>query len=182
MMVFWARGYSGVTHSEVIASMGVGRQSSYDTFGNSRALFERALATYGQVRAPVFAALEAPDADLTALRRHFSQAIGFFASHPATPACLATRTVFEADEELRQLAAKLMVRMRRGFLNCLAGAARAGQVRPDVDLEGAASCLELLWHGVGAGMSGGGSEAQIRRAVDAALDGWATAGGSDGGQ
>ena len=43
MDVFWARGYEGASLSELLEQMGIGKKSLYDTFGNKRALFLKAL-------------------------------------------------------------------------------------------------------------------------------------------
>ena len=41
--VFWSKGYDGVTIDDLVAGMGVGRQSLYSVFGDKRTLFLRAL-------------------------------------------------------------------------------------------------------------------------------------------
>lgn len=176
MFAFWRRGFSGVSHAQVLKAMGVGRQSSYDTFGNRRSLFERAFAGYAAAREPVFAALLAQDADLRTLRRHFLSAIGFFTTHPETPACLATRTLLEGEEDVRALGAALMREMEAGFEHCLRQAGQRGQLRDGVRPVEAARAASLLWHGVGAEASGGASRDDLVAAVDSVLRGWTRAG------
>ena len=44
--VFWLRGYDGTSISELETALGIGRKSLYDTFGNKRALYLRALGQY----------------------------------------------------------------------------------------------------------------------------------------
>lgn len=46
MEVFWARGYEAASLSELMAAMGIGKKSLYDTFGNKRALFLKCLEHY----------------------------------------------------------------------------------------------------------------------------------------
>jgi len=46
MELFWAKGYSATGLSELQAKMGIGRKSLYDTFGNKRQLFIKALQLY----------------------------------------------------------------------------------------------------------------------------------------
>ena len=46
MDVFWARGYEAASLSDLLAHMEIGRKSLYDTFGNKRALFLKALEQY----------------------------------------------------------------------------------------------------------------------------------------
>jgi TetR/AcrR family transcriptional repressor of nem operon len=48
MDVFWARGYEAASLSELLEHMGIGKKSLYDTFGNKRSLFLKALDYYAQ--------------------------------------------------------------------------------------------------------------------------------------
>jgi len=48
MKVFWARGYEAASLSELLKNMGIGKKSLYDTFGNKRSLFLKALEHYAQ--------------------------------------------------------------------------------------------------------------------------------------
>lgn len=44
--VFWSRGFGATAISDLTEAMGIGRQSLYDTFGDKRELFLRALESY----------------------------------------------------------------------------------------------------------------------------------------
>lgn len=46
MKVFWAHGYEAASLSELLKSMGIGKKSLYDTFGNKQSLFLKALEHY----------------------------------------------------------------------------------------------------------------------------------------
>jgi TetR/AcrR family transcriptional regulator, transcriptional repressor for nem operon len=46
MNLFWRLGYEGTSVEALIREMGIARQSFYDTFGDKRALYLRALAFY----------------------------------------------------------------------------------------------------------------------------------------
>jgi TetR/AcrR family transcriptional repressor of nem operon len=48
MEVFWARGYEAASLSELLKRMDIGKKSLYDTFGNKRSLFLKALEHYAQ--------------------------------------------------------------------------------------------------------------------------------------
>ena len=43
MQLFWTKGYSATGVAELQEQMGIGRKSLYDTFGNKRQLFIKAL-------------------------------------------------------------------------------------------------------------------------------------------
>ena len=46
MRLFWAKGYAATGMTELQEQMGIGRKSLYDTFGNKRQLFIKALQLY----------------------------------------------------------------------------------------------------------------------------------------
>ncbi|MBZ9655804.1 TetR family transcriptional regulator [Phyllobacterium lublinensis] len=48
LRVFWAKGFAGTSTDDLREAMGIGRQSLYGAFGNKRALYLEALATYQQ--------------------------------------------------------------------------------------------------------------------------------------
>lgn len=46
--VFWERGYEAASLPDLLAAMGIGRQSLYDTFGDKLSLYRQALEAYRQ--------------------------------------------------------------------------------------------------------------------------------------
>lgn len=48
MHVFWQHGFEGTSLSQLLAEMGIGKKSLYDTYGNKRQLFLKALDLYAQ--------------------------------------------------------------------------------------------------------------------------------------
>ena len=48
MKVFWEHGYEAASLSELLKTMGIGKKSLYDTFGNKQSLFLKALEHYAQ--------------------------------------------------------------------------------------------------------------------------------------
>ncbi len=46
--IFWSKSYDGVAIDDLIAGMGVGRQSLYSVFGDKRTLFLRVLRAYAE--------------------------------------------------------------------------------------------------------------------------------------
>ena len=62
MRLFWAKGYAATGLNELLATMGIGRKSLYDTFGNKRALYIEALRRYSQtVVSEIHRGLNDPD-------------------------------------------------------------------------------------------------------------------------
>lgn len=66
--LFWTRGYGGTSLDELMQAMGIARQSLYDTFGDKRHLYLRALERY---RDRKLAATSAHFADGKSVRQGF---------------------------------------------------------------------------------------------------------------
>src|SRR4029450_6141307 len=59
--LFWQKGYHGVNLPDLLSTMGIARQSLYDTFGDKRRLFIRTIEHYRNTRlAGALALLERP--------------------------------------------------------------------------------------------------------------------------
>lgn len=68
--LFWAKGYAATGLAELQERMGIGRKSLYDTFGNKRQLFIRALEFYSEnVMRQIFNALDREGSPLGNVRR-----------------------------------------------------------------------------------------------------------------
>jgi AcrR family transcriptional regulator len=89
LQVFWARGYEGASLSDLEDVTGVARPGLYATFGNKRALFQKALERYRTVHMSFLdEALEAPTA--RAVAEHFLKGAVALLIDPQTPAgCLS---------------------------------------------------------------------------------------------
>jgi len=74
--LFWERGYESTSMSDLVAHLGVSRQSLYDTFGDKHAIFTAALERCRTQEGAAFARLLQGDAPIRAvLRRVFAAAI-----------------------------------------------------------------------------------------------------------
>ena len=70
MDLFWSQGYEATGMAELCDTMGLGRQSLYNTFGDKESLFCEALAQYRakQLR-PMVELLESPGSGLENVRQ-----------------------------------------------------------------------------------------------------------------
>ena len=88
MEVFWARGYEAASLCELLKQMGIGRKSLYDTFGNKRALFLKALEHYARTELKSIreklSASGSPLANLNSLLQEMQQTHGM----PGSKGCL----------------------------------------------------------------------------------------------
>ncbi len=70
MELFWAKGYASTGLAELLEVMGIGRKSMYDTFGNKRQLYLKALQLYSDsVIRQIFGELNKEGSPLGNVRR-----------------------------------------------------------------------------------------------------------------
>ncbi|NET39554.1 MAG: TetR/AcrR family transcriptional regulator [Cyanothece sp. SIO1E1] len=111
MEVFWAKGYEAASLSELLKQMGIGKKSLYDTFGNKRALFLKALAHYGQtVIKPIRDQLSASGSPLGNLKQGF-RTLPATHGQPGSKGCMLGTNIADFDTNDAEMAKVL-----RGYL------------------------------------------------------------------
>jgi TetR/AcrR family transcriptional repressor of nem operon len=106
MELFWLRGYERLGMTELLAHLGISRQSLYDTFGNKRALFLRTIEHYRSTQLSQALALLERDGsaleNVKAVLRFFEE----LALDHRCRGCLVANSLVEidpADTELSEL-------------------------------------------------------------------------------
>jgi TetR/AcrR family transcriptional regulator, transcriptional repressor for nem operon len=107
MEVFWARGYEAASLSELLAHMGIGKKSLYDTFGNKRSLFLKALEYYTQtVTKSMRDQLVAPGSPLANLKQVLHE-LQQMHSLPGSTGCMLGTNIADFDTTEVEIAAIL---------------------------------------------------------------------------
>ena len=142
--VFADHGYEGSSTAELLARMGIGRQSLYGAFGDKRRLFLQALECYN---AGSVAQMEAALASESSARAAIESALLAFAVGPnAAPetGCLGVGSVAEfgrADPEVNAINDASGRRFMTAFATRLRDGIAAGEFASDLDPEAAADFL-----------------------------------------
>jgi TetR/AcrR family transcriptional regulator, transcriptional repressor for nem operon len=111
MEVFWARGYEAASLSELLEHMGIGKKSLYDTFGNKRSLFLKALEHYARTEIKAIRdRLQAPGSPLGNLEALFQELQRRHAM-PGSKGCMLGTNIADFDTSDEDMAAVL-----RGYL------------------------------------------------------------------
>src|SRR5271154_4171869 len=102
--VFWSKSYDGVTIDDLIAGMGVGRQSLYAIFGDKRTLFLRVLRAYAETKgARAAKALFSPPTLRDSLAGFLRHAVEAATEEGSAPGCLMVCVAPLVDDaEVRQ--------------------------------------------------------------------------------
>ena len=151
MKVFWQGGYEATGMSSLLAEMGIGRQSLYDTFGGKKALYVEALQHYVKTRmGPILATLNRPGSPMGNVREVLRMWQGL-ADESGYCGCLVGNTVAElghCDEEIAELLRGYMKALEKAFGDAFARAQEAGELDPRVDPHAFASLFVATSQGV----------------------------------
>ena len=132
MDLFWQRGYRGLGLADLLAHMGISRQSLYDTFGSKRGLFLRTVehyrSTYLARALDLLQDPEVPPLDrVRALLDFFEE----LAADRRCRGCLVANTIVELgseDAEIAELLRETLALVEEGLYRALAEARRRGEL------------------------------------------------------
>lgn len=132
MNLFWERGYARLSVSELLAHMGISRQSLYDSFGSKRGLLVRSIHHYRETQLTQALALLAqntsPLENVKAVMRFFEA----LAADRQCRGCLVANTLVELgphDPEIGQLLQDTLDLLQTGLYQALCAAQERGELR-----------------------------------------------------
>jgi TetR/AcrR family transcriptional regulator, transcriptional repressor for nem operon len=172
LQLFRERGFEGTSMSDLEAHLGLGRQSLYNTFGDKRKLYLKALDLYQRQAADeMVALLEAPGAGLDALERWLAANTATVTA-PGLPAgCFVVNSIVERPDD-----APTAARCTRGR-ECLTAAIRGvlsraqakGEIPADRDLEGLVALVVAHVYGLAVLARAGATERELHAASEALM-------------
>jgi TetR/AcrR family transcriptional repressor of nem operon len=125
--VFWQKGYNGTPPQDILEGTGLSRSSLYDTYGDKRTLFIKALHRYRESEtAAAIQYLDGAVDPALAIRRIFQAAYEAFMTDQPRKGCLMVNTLNEVashDEEVEEIVRE----NRQALENAYARAIRRGQ-------------------------------------------------------
>lgn len=146
MHVFWQHGFSGTSLSQLLAEMGIGKKSLYDTYGNKRELFLQALDLYAeQSYRSVKEKLEQPGRALDNLAALFEAF-----SSTECKGCFYGTNMADFDLQDEDVAKKMcghLMCFEKALTECLSRGQQDGSVTKDCDPREVAYMLSCLSQG-----------------------------------
>ena len=134
MELFWERGYHATSIQDLVDTLGVNRQSLYDTYGGKDALFLAALERYRDLQAvPMRRSLER-DAPAIEVLREFLASFIDNALLPGFKGCFMANTITELavhDEAVAKVCAANMRQLEAAFAGLLLRAQQVGEIPAD---------------------------------------------------
>lgn len=152
MELFWEQGYAATSMEQLVAAMGISRQSLYDTFGDKHRLFLAAMDSYcTMLDDAMLSPLRTPDAGLQALHDAGLAIIDFLVRYPKRRACLMANTTLELAPHDAEIAMKVrahMDNMAAAFRHALVNARARGEIADSADVDALAKYLVGMAHGL----------------------------------
>jgi TetR/AcrR family transcriptional repressor of nem operon len=151
MEVFWARGYQAASLSELLQRMRIGRKSMYDTFGNKRSLFLKALEHYAQTMIlSIRNRLSAPGSPLNNLKRLLRD---LQKEHgvPGSKGCMLGTNIADfdtADKEMASVLRNYLREVEDAFYGAVVAAQKSGEFRGAIDARALARMLLCMTQGM----------------------------------
>jgi AcrR family transcriptional regulator len=172
--VFWDRGYEAASTDELLAAMGIGRQSMYNAFGDKRRLYIEALQHYqAESGAEMFERLNAAPSPLSALAGVL-QAVARQTSEERRRGCMAVNAATEfgqADQEVDAIVSGGVNLCYAAYERLLTEGRRRGEVRADLDVRAAARFLHSTLVGMRVRARSGASPETLHDVATVAIDG-----------
>ena len=168
---FSQKGFAATSTDELMRAMKVGRQSMYDTFGDKRALFLKALEVYvtENVRA-IHVELRAPGSPLAAIRSalvHFSERKDL----SSTDGCMGINAICEfgmRDEDVTRIIRNAARIQRHTLMDALRRAQTKGELDAQTDLESLADFFESTLAGIRIAAKAGKTRPALKRIAEVA--------------
>ena len=149
--LFCQQGFAATSTDELMRVMDVGRQSMYDTFGDKRDLFLKALEMYvTESVGSINTELEKPGPALAALRNAFVS----FAERDdlsSRDGCMGMNAICEfdhRDDDVTRIIQKAGRTQRQTLIRVLTRAKSEAELSPDLDLDHLADFFESTLAGI----------------------------------
>ena len=164
--VFSQKGFAATSTDDLMQAMDVGRQSMYDTFGDKRALFLKALEVYvAESIGAINVELQTPGSPLAAVRRalvHFAERKDL----SSTDGCMGINAVCEfgmRDEEVTQITRSAATVQRHTLMETLRQAQLEGELDAHTDIESLADFFDSTLAGMRIAAKAGKTRPALKR-------------------
>ena len=172
--MFCDHGFEGTSTDALLGKMGISRQSLYDTFGDKRQLYLKALQRYVDDSVAIqIAALNEPSSPLKGVEAVLL-AMASKAAIAGAPGCMGIGAICEfgqSDAEVSALIAASGKRLSSALERRLAEAKTKGETGKDVDPRAAAQFVKATVTGMKVAARGGATADTLRNIARMALRG-----------
>lgn len=144
METFWSQGFEATSLEDLVKSMGIGRQSLYDTFGDKRQLFLEALRFYRDSQSQGLASLFATAPSVRKAFKDLFESPVHESEACSRRGCLLINSATELaarDAEAKSIVAETFRHMENVFASALSRGKEQGEFAPALDSRATARFL-----------------------------------------
>jgi TetR/AcrR family transcriptional repressor of nem operon len=178
--LFSQQGFAATSTDDLMRAMDIGRQSMYDTFGDKRALFLKALKMYvTESIHSITVELERPGSALAAVRN----ALMTFAQRKdlsSAEGCMGLNAICEfgqRDADVTRISRDAAHVLRQTLMDVLTRAKKQGEISSDASLDSMADFFESTLAGIRMAAKAGKSRLALRNIAAFASRAYVTSGG-----
>ena len=164
IQVFWKKGFARTSAEDLVAAMGIGKQSLYDTFGDKRRLFLEALRTYNSEGVAVLVKRVAGGASRIAAIEGVLVELANEQPYKRALGCMGVNSICELgdDEDVRAVSTMAAVFQETALTSLIEDAKQQGEVSDAVDARAAARFLATILSGMRVQAKAGASVEALR--------------------
>ncbi len=175
MLLFWRKGYDGVSISDLTEALGVARPSLYAAFGNKEQLFRRVLDRYDEGTASFLSGSMRARTAREVAEGLLRGAANFHASPSNPPGCLMVHGALVGSDEsdpLRKETRDRRARLREAIRKRMKRALDEGDLPEGSDPDVLARYLVAVMRGMAVEAASGATGRELHRIVDVAMGAW----------
>jgi TetR/AcrR family transcriptional repressor of nem operon len=169
--VFWRKGYEATSMQDLVDEMGVHKRSMYDTYGDKRSLFLRAMARYADLEEEAAREMvRRADSPVKALRQLLESSIYVKSGQP--PGCLMVNCATEVAPHDAEVASRVRAHFQfseRLLAEVIAAGQADGSIDASMDAVDAARHIFNAWLSVRIQVRTGIGRPALARVIDSAL-------------
>ena len=172
MLLFWERGFEGVSIADLTTAMGISASSIYAAFGDKHGLFSHCVSRYLETRAQYATEALAQPTLGKVVRALFDKTVAFLTSVGHPPSCMSLVGAMGCSIEAAP-ARDLMTAVRKAnevaIRERLLIARRAGELSKEINLDDYTRYLSMLLAGLSIQASNGSTKAELKQTAQMAL-------------
>ncbi|MEM8675062.1 MAG: TetR/AcrR family transcriptional regulator [Cyanobacteria bacterium P01_G01_bin.67] len=151
MEVFWAHGYEAASLAELLKNMGIGKKSLYDTFGNKKSLFIKALEHYALTTVKGMRDRLSSEGSALENLKQLLQEWQKMHSQPGSCGCMLGTNIADfttEDAEIAKLLRNYLQQVEDVFCTALTQAQSDGEIVSDIESRNLARLLLCTTQGI----------------------------------